>query len=206
MNFTLPLLLSGTILLLPARPAPAPCAGDAAWATLVRAHLARYPAMQPADAYKLLHQATLGSEHAVSSREMASQWLTREIAELPPGPVEPMVDTLGMEGRFARIHLRPFLAAGGSPDSLLTAFVRTAQVAARDTAQLACALDAVRRLVAAHEVTWAADSVDRLFRNAAAAGYPAMHHSDAFRAAYRPAYRVVSVTLVPAALPWRAAE
>ena len=200
-NLALSLLLSGVILLPPARHAPGPCTHDAGWAALVRAHLVRYPAMQPADAYKLLHQATLGSEHAVPSREMASRWLRREIAELPPGPFEPMVDTLGMGGRFARINLRPFLAAGGSPDSLLAAFVRTAEVAARDTAQLACALGVVREMIAAHEVTWAADSVNRLFSDAAAAGYPAMHHSDAFSAAYRPAYRVVSVTLVSAALP-----
>ena len=157
--------------------------------------------MQPADAYKLLHQATLGSEHAMPSREMAEEWLVREIAALPAGPAEPMVDTLGMGGQFVRIHLRPFLAAGGSPDSLLTAFVRTAQMAARDTAQLTCGLAVVRRLVADRETTWAADSVDRLFREAAAAGYPAMHHSDVFESAYRPAYRVVSVTLVPVALP-----
>jgi len=126
----LPLLLLASALGAPV--APAPCTNDGAWAALIRSHLARYPAMQPADAYKLLHQATLGSEHAMPSRAMAEQWLAREIAALPPGPAEPTVDTLGMGGRFARIHLRPFLTAGGSPDSLLTAFVRTAQEAARD--------------------------------------------------------------------------
>ena len=156
--------------------------------------------MQPADAYKLLHQATLGSEHAMPSRAMAEQWLAREIGTLPAGPAEPLVDTLGMGG-FARIHLRPFLAAGGVPDSLLNAFVRTAQEATRDTAQLACALEAVRQMTASGETGWAADSVDRLFAEAQAAGYPAMHHSDAFEAAYHPAYRVVSVTLVSVAVP-----
>ena len=195
----LPLFLLAAVL---AAPAPAqPCANDAAWAALIRAHIARYPAMQPADAYKLLHQATMGSEHAMPSRDMAEQWLTREIASLPPGPAEPMVDTLGAGGHFVRIHLRPFLAAGGSPDSLLNVFVRTAQESSRDTVQLACALDVVRQLLAGHETGWSADSVDRLFREAATAGYPAMHHSDAFEAAYHPAYRVVSVTLVSAALP-----
>ena len=157
--------------------------------------------MQPADAYKLLHQATLGSEHAMPSREMAAQWLVREIATLPGGPAEPLVDTLGQDGRFARIHLRPFLAAGGVPDSLLNAFVRTAQEATRDTAQLSCALEAVRQMTAGHETSWPADSVDRLFGEARAAGYPAMHHSETFESAYHPAYRVVAVTLVSAALP-----
>ena len=157
--------------------------------------------MQPADAYKLLHQATLGSEHAIPSRDKAEQWLLREISTLPAGPAEPLADTLGAGGRFARIHLRPFLAAGGIPDSLLSAFVRTAQEATRDTAQLACALEAMRQMTAAGESGWQADSVNRLLNEAQAAGYPAMHHSDVFEDAYHPAYRVVSVTLVSIAVP-----
>lgn len=194
------LLVAGLCACSGARPPSARC-DTGPWMVLLRAHLARYPEMQPADAYKLLHQATLGSEHAMPSRAMAAEWLTREIATLPPGPADPLVDTLGAGARFARINLRPFLAAGGVPDSLLNAFVRTAQEAVRDTAQLTCALGAVRQMTMAHETSWATDSVDRLFEEARAAGYPAMHHSDRFEAAYHPAYRVVSVTLVSAALP-----
>jgi hypothetical protein len=193
--------LAGSLGLTPVLSPGAVACDPAPWGALVRAHLSRYPLMQPSDAYKLLHQATLGSEHAMPSRTMAEQWLAREIAMLPPGPPEPLVDTLGTGGRFARINIRPFLAAGGSADSLLTAFVRTAREATRDTAQLGCALEAVRAMASRHEVAWPADSVQRLFAEAQAAGYPAMHHSDAYEAAYHPAYRVVSVTLVPGALP-----
>jgi hypothetical protein len=84
---------------------------------------------------------------------------------------------------------------------LLNAFVRTAQGATRDTAQLACALEAVRQMSASSTTGWTAESVNRLFGEAQAAGYPAMHHSDAFEAAYHPAYRIVSVRLVSVALP-----
>jgi len=56
-------------------------------------------------------------------------------------------------------------------------------------------------MTAAHDTPWAADSVNRMFGEARAAGYPAVHHSDAFEAAYHPAYRVVAVPLVSAALP-----
>jgi len=195
------LLVASIVACRSARLASAPRCDTGPWTTLVRTHLARYPAMQPADAYKLLHQATLGSEHAMPSRDMAEEWFTREIATLPAGPADPLVDTLGAGGRFARINLRPFLARGGVPDSLLNAFVRTAQEAARDTTQLACALDAVRQMTAAHETPWAVDSVYRMFGEARAAGYPAVHHSDAFEAAYHPAYRVVAVSLVSLALP-----
>ena len=197
----LTLLLAGSLPHYPGPGSPPPCSRDSAWVQLVRSQLARYPAMQPADAYKLLHQATMGSEHAMPSRAMAEQWMTRERAQLLPGPGEPMVDTLGAGGAFVRINLRPFLAAGGSPDSLVNAFVRTAEVAARDTVQLGCALNAVRRMAQDHEVGWPADSVDRMYREAAVAGYPAMHHSAAYEATYHPAYRVVSVTLVAGTVP-----
>jgi hypothetical protein len=79
--------------------------------------------------------------------------------------------------------------------------VRTAQEARRDTTQLACALLAVSEMTGSGETGWSRDDVDRLLGEAQAAGYPAMHHSDAFEAAYHPAYRVVSVTLVSVALP-----
>src|SRR4029077_17449883 len=81
------------------------------------------PLMQLPDAYKLLHQATMGSEHAMKGREAAAAWMAEELKDLKPGPVEPLVDTLGSPGRFARIHLRPYLAAGGSPDTLVNEVV-----------------------------------------------------------------------------------
>ena len=83
-------LLAGTAAFARGPMVPAPC-DTALWTALLRAHLARYPAMQPADAYKLLHQATLGSEHAMPSRAMAEDWLTRELSTLPAGPAEPLL-------------------------------------------------------------------------------------------------------------------
>lgn len=41
-------------------------------------HCSRYPGLQVEDLYKLVHQAALGSEHAVKDIEVARQWLMRE--------------------------------------------------------------------------------------------------------------------------------
>lgn len=176
-------------------PGVAPCAGRGTWQELLRAHQRRYPAMGVADALKLLQQATLGSEHWVREGEAAG-WMQREWASLGPGPDEPLVDTLGPGGAFARIHLRPWRAAGGAPGPLVHAFVATGQAGRPDTAALGCALEAL----AAEPRPWPAESVAAAVAAWRARGYPAMQHSEGFTAAYRPAYRVVALSQVPALL------
>ena len=177
---------------------PSPCQGDAA--VLLRAHLNRYPAMEVADGYKLLHQANMGSEHAVSDRGAAAQWMEREWAEMAEGPEEPLVDTLGAAARFARVHLRSWRAAGGSPDVLVDAFVQTANGTSPDTGALSCALDQMAGLAGQGGSRWDAATVKSFIGKQRSAGYPAAHHSAAYEASVRPAYRLVGLPLVPGLL------
>ena len=89
-------------------------------------HLSRYPALEIQDLYKLLHQAALGSEHAVSSRETVERWMSRELAEMGEGMPEPLIDPISHNGEIVRVHLRSYVAAGHNPMRLLDAFIRTA--------------------------------------------------------------------------------
>jgi hypothetical protein len=184
----------------PDRSIAAACADSARWDALITAHAARYPVMELPDLYKLLHQATMGSEHAVRDRAMVDDWMQRELATLGSGPAEPLVDSLGTSARFVRVHLRPFMLRHGNVDSLLNAFVATATVAAPDTAALQCALAAARQLARRGALPWTFSTTDRYFAARAAAGFDAVEHSAAFERAYRPAYRVVAVTLLAHAL------
>ena len=176
------------------------CAAALDVAALVRAHMTRYPLMEASDVYKLLHQAMLGSEHAVSDLEGARVWLVREIEALVPGPPEPLVDPLGAGGSVVRIHLRPFLAAGGDPDRLAAAFVNTADRVSGGAPDLGCALEAAAETLASEGAASAARDLERFAEARRDQAYPAVHHSDAFAAAYRPAYRVIARELVESAL------
>ncbi|MDX1394718.1 MAG: hypothetical protein R3195_10005 [Gemmatimonadota bacterium] len=167
---------------------------------LVRTHAARYPLMETADIYKLLHQAVLGSEHAVTDLAGARAWLDREIAELEPGPPEPLIDPLGAAGSVVRIHLRPFLEAGGDPDRLAEAFALTADRVSAGPTDLGCALEAAVAGLATDGAMSAARDLERFAAARLDEGYPAVHHSDAFAAAYGPAYRVIAHDLVESAL------
>jgi hypothetical protein len=163
-----------------------------AWLAIVTQHARRYPGWDVDDLYKLAMQAALGAEHAAPDAQTARHRLLREIGRLGPGPDELEVDPISPDGRLARVHLRPFLAAGGDPGELLEAFLATA-------ATHRAAPGRLRRLWS-YLLTAAPDQ--RAFERAAlseclaryaAAGYPAVHHSPAYSARFRPAYRVVDV-------------
>src|SRR3979411_2334683 len=93
---------------------------------LLSAHLARYPAMQLEDIYKLLHQAALGPGHAVDNPAAARKRLEDELAMLRAAPDEILQDVISPWGRLGRVHLRPYIAASGDLDALHRAFVETA--------------------------------------------------------------------------------
>lgn len=176
------------------------CEDGQTWESLILDHLSRYEEMQVADVYKLIHQATMGSEHAVPDIEVARQWLSDELGDLPRGPAEPLVDSLGAGGRVARIHLRPFVAEDRAPGRLLDAFVATASGPYGKKDDLVCAMGVLRNLAQRGQLPWSPVIVTEYLGSRAAEGLPAVHHSAEYERAYRPAYRVVAIDLVPQAL------
>ncbi len=160
--------------------------------TLLSEHLERYPRMELADVYKLLHQAALGSGHAVATYAVHEK-LAQEIAGLGGGPQDPLIDFISPDRRLARVHLRAFAQSGHRLEDLAQAFEKTARdyPASRERLQRFCAclgdLATEGAIPFTREVS--DDYVERIRR----ADFPAVHHSEPYRAHYRPAYRVVDV-------------
>ena len=160
---------------------------------LLGRHVARYPRMQLDDVYKLLHQAALGGGHAVDDEAAARQRLDAEIAALGDGPEEPAQDVISPDGKLARIHLRGFLAAGGDPAELHRAFVASARSYQAAPDKLAKFCGCLGDLAGSGGIPFAQPDVVSFFAEIARAGYPVVRHSQAYREAYKPAYRVVSL-------------
>lgn len=161
----------------------------------------RYPRMEMADLYKLLHQRAMGPGHLVAAGD-ALAWLQEEVTALAPAPagVEAVaVELLDPARGLVRLHLRPWLAEGRSVELLATAFADTAARWTPDPRQLSSEL-----LLAVPLITEAAGlplgfdlaAWEAFVAPLVAQGLPALHHSEGFRAAYAPAYRVVLVELV----------
>ena len=153
--------------------------------------------MQVEDLYKLLHQAAMGSEHAIPSRQAAHQWLLREIEALSDGPFdEPLVEPIDPQGRLVRVNLRPFLRNGGDAEDLLDAFVRTAEHHAGSAITLEGYCTRALELAREGALPFDVVEMEKTFARLKNEGYPAVHHSETYAAAYRPAYRVVLRSLL----------
>ena len=163
---------------------------------LLGQHRQRYPRMGLADIYKLLHQAALGPGHAIKNTQAARAALLSEAASLGEGPADPLVDPISPDGRLARIHLRAYVGARHDIDKLADAFLETAAAYAGSPDKLTKFCACLGDLADAGGIAFSRAQVAAYFDPILAQGYPVVHHSDDYRAAYRPAYRVVDIELL----------
>lgn len=159
-------------------------------------HFQRYPRLQTADLYKLLHQASMGSEHAVSNEENVRAWLESELATMGAGRQEPLIDPISPSGEIVRVHLWPYVEAGHDPETLLEVFLRTAREYRGSTQRLRRYWGVAEQMALAGRLPFAPDQLDERMQRMGQQGFPAIHHSQIYKRLYRPAYRVVARTFL----------
>jgi hypothetical protein len=163
---------------------------------LLAAHLERYPRMQLADLYKLLHQAAMGAGHAITDPDEARRGLRAECAALQAAADEPLIDPISPDQRIARVHLRAYLHAGRDLDALADAFLATPATCPANPDKLAKFCACLGDLAEAGGIPFRRDEVEAYFAGIRTQGYPVVRHSETYRSAYRPAYRVVAAELL----------
>jgi hypothetical protein len=171
------------------------------WSTVLAEHFQRYPHLQLQDVYKLLHQAVLGSGHAIRDAEQARRWLEEEASGPPLGGFEsPLIEPVSPEGSMLRVHLRPYLACSTDLEPLLSGFIQTA-------AEMPGSLEGMKEVSllageAAHlaGLPFLSVEVREYMNGMQAQNFPAVHHSKEYVRHYQPAYRVVAAKFIPAIL------
>ena len=151
-------------------------------------HLRSYPEMQTEDAFKYIFQSAFGCEHLIHSREGALAYLMRECEALSPSE-EPRTDPL--DGGYSRVHLS-WLNAGLSAETLTRLFCLSARVEADGRDRLLEKLEVATRMVEDSELPFNSGDFRTALESWREIGFPAIHHSDRFRAEYRPSYRVIA--------------
>ena len=160
-------------------------------------HARRYPEWMIDDVYKLIHQAALGSEHAVVDESTARSRLENELSTLGAGPDEPLVDPISADGEIIRVHLRPYSGMGYRLTSLLDAFVLTARRYRPSVSRLEGYIQEATLLAEEGGLPLNRASMAAFVSEMRRDGFPAVHHSALFEAAYLPAYRVVARAFLP---------
>ncbi len=162
---------------------------------LLLRHCRAYPQMQAQDLLKFLYQSVFGCEHLVSSPETAVGSIAGEYAALG-GTGRGGCAAEPLDGGYSRVPLA-CLGEGLGADTLGKLFVLSAGLEKGSVTELRRKLETAGELARQGALPFGAEEFRRAVSRWEAEGFPALHHSDAFRAAYRPAYRVIANRYIP---------
>ena len=154
-------------------------------------HLHLHPALQVEDTAKFCYQAVFGAEHLLSDIERAKEYLRNEF-EITPATDAPLYENISDE--YCRVNIGAWKMRGFSMDDLFALFLQTANSANNATSKdLEIKLQEVTRLAENNALPF---SFSRWETFLPAYNRQPLHHSETYRNAEKPAYRVVLRRLV----------
>lgn len=163
-------------------------------AQILQWHVRRYPLMQPIDALKLLYQGEFGGGHLIADPDACLTGLREEYAHTEQEEGSPLLEPLC--GDVVRVNLAALAAAGIPVKQVFEAFLTSAQVIQGSQQRLAEKIDLLRRLASGTLLPFSLAALDDKLFSYAAQGFPPCSHSEEYRVAYRPAYRVLLRSLL----------
>ncbi len=153
----------------------------------LRQHCEKYPKLAVTDLFKFLYQSSFGCEHLVSDIASAKAYICKEAENACPVAgdfVEPL------DGDYCRVHL-DYLKKGLSEDTFAKLFVLSADHVEDGKERLEEKLVVLLEMAQAGELPFSEEEVEAALEKWRVEGCTACHHSEAFRAAYAPAYRLM---------------
>ncbi|CAN5366680.1 hypothetical protein BH20ACI2_BH20ACI2_08560 [soil metagenome] len=156
------------------------------------------PNVRIEDAYKWLYQATRGGEHMALSREAVAETLEREWLSLGTAcEGELLWVPLDPDEKVGRLNIRPFKDREGNIGDLVDAFVPSSMAyGSGPEGFINVWIELGERLKTCPSNQFNHSEWSGLNTVVKAKEFPAIHHSDGYRAARKPAYRVLTTTEV----------
>ena len=161
---------------------------------ILKAHAARYPLMRPEDAVKLIYQNEFGGGHLISDPEKSLEWIRREYAETTSDSSAPLLEDIG--NGIARLHFQPLDISKLSLEDVNALFVRSAEVHKGDMENFRRKLELLEENFADIGFSFDRAALNDYLKRYREAGCPMVSHSEVYRKAYKPCYRVIVRTLV----------
>lgn len=150
-------------------------------------HAQRYPLMEPTDAVKLVYQNEFGGGHLIKDHAACLAYLQKEYETVEKDPQVSLYEEIG--NGIVRVNL-----AALQPEELSALGKQFLDSAAAHTGELSRFLEKLHvlcQLTAEGVFAFDAASLNAYLTQYKADGYPPVSHSEAYRIAYRPAYRII---------------
>lgn len=147
---------------------------------ILKEHAERYPEMELQDYAKLAYQSEYGPKHLLTEKQQAVAILKKEMADLPsdtaPGTVEPI------GGGLCRFPLS-LCKSESDRKTLAELLFLTAQECCGSAEGIRNKTEQLRKLKISGMEEWLKDWSEK--------GFPPVHHSESYKNAHHPHYRVI---------------
>lgn len=155
---------------------------------ILRDHARRYPLMQPADAVKLIYQNEFGGGHLIKDEQSCLDYLRREYASVEKDPSAARYEDIG--NGIVRVNLAA--VKEDALEQLGKVFIHCAATHQGSLEHFLQKLDVLRVVTKQGVFSFSTEALEAYLQGYAAAGYPIVSHSEQYRTAYDPAYRVIT--------------
>ncbi len=152
----------------------------------IPAQLKAHPSMQPQDVVKLCYQASFGAEHLLGDISAARRYFDAELAGTPASG-QPLYEHIS--GDYARVNLAALKKQGLPGQWLFRMFIASAGQDPEGKEKMQQALTQAESLMP--EFPFSEEEWNDYVNQYRAMGMPSLHHSEAYRQAEKPAYRIV---------------
>ena len=158
---------------------------------LINHHRQLYRELGVRDIYKLLYQGTMGPGHLMANPERARDYLFSEWQLVPIDTEAPLLVPVSPDGSIVRINIAPAKVHNISPTIVWHMLFNTASEFREDKHLFLSLWQQVHTLIRDGALDHDIADWQKQDDEAAARDYPALHHSQAYRVANYPAYRVI---------------
>jgi len=152
-------------------------------------HTKAYPLMHPCDAVKLIYQNEFGGGHLITDKDKSLKRLKEEYASVKHDPSEPLYIPIG--NGISRVQLTALDIKAYSLEKLNEDFIISAQQIIGSQDRFISKLQLLHSLAQQGLLRVTADELEQYLIQYAEAGYQIVSHSEEYRCAYQPAYRIV---------------
>lgn len=159
---------------------------------LIIQHSHRYPKLCARDLFKFIYQSAYGCEHLINDNDALAARISEEHVAIPRSTPD-KIDALG---KYCRVGLS-YLDRGLSAKTLAKLFALSAKREADGEARLAVGISTLTELIESGQLALNREEYRRELALWREAGYPPVHHSEEFRRAYSPSYRVILQKFLP---------
>lgn len=160
----------------------------------LRTQSSLHPSMQPQDVLKMCYQAAFGAEHLLDDEKSARELLSREWENTPGDSDAALYERLSNE--VCRLNIRAWKGQGLPMEWLLQLFVRSCRPAPNAQNRFFAFLGSVDALCAADGLPFGVEEWKAAKEACLREGVRPLHHSDTYRAAEKPAYRVMDTAFL----------